>query len=405
MANMLLSDPEWDFLAGESGDVLKLYVVLKRRMDFDTHIAGLKTRINETVLRDAYVIDPVQGRAKPKPITRQRYRSGIARLEKLGLLERIGTLVFFFPQAPWPTFAQNSNNQKSGGQKTISCAALQALNASNSKACGDFNPQENAGLQPAKSASNNLLPAFRAFNLLTSPSSAAQSQEEAVEQSTPQGETDVAPASAFPMSLDWQPDRPSLETLASALGVSLEGLTDEVLSHFRVYWAIEHDNPIRLQTQQKWELQLVRHLENRRKHAEKQAQRAAGQAQAAEPSPSGVQPDKPRQKASGKVVHLRTGLPVSAAEPPKPQEQAMPSVQTNELLSLLWQEMNDLFGWKFKSQFGKQPSPAWARALEDLDSSKIMTGLRNLYKVRLDLTVSVFGIVFCHIKSSSTSSV
>jgi len=139
MPNVLLSENEWSFLAGEPGDVLKLYIVVKRRMDFDTRIAGLKTRINETVLRDAYVVDPVQGRAKPKPITRQRYRSGIARLEKLGLLERIGTLVFFFPQAPLPKFAQNNNNQKSAGQQPISYVALQAVNATTGKACGDFN--------------------------------------------------------------------------------------------------------------------------------------------------------------------------------------------------------------------------------------------------------------------------
>jgi len=100
MCNIIISDREWDLLSREPADYLKLYVVVKRRMDFATGIAGEKTLINETVLREGFTVDPLQGRAKPRPVTRQRYRSALARLEKIGLLERRGKLVFFFPQAP-----------------------------------------------------------------------------------------------------------------------------------------------------------------------------------------------------------------------------------------------------------------------------------------------------------------
>jgi len=382
MPNVLLSEREWSFLAGEPADYLKLYLVVKQRMDFATRIAGLKTRINETVLRDAYVVDPVQGRAKPKPITRQRYRSGMARLEKLGLLERIGTLVFFFPQAPLPKFAQNNNNQKSGEQQPISVAALQAVNASNSKACSDFKNGENAVQQPKSSDDSNLLPAFNSLNLLTSSSPATQSEGEA-EVSTAQAGADAAPPVnpalvVFPMSLDWQPDRSSLEAIASSLGVSLDGLTAEFLADWRVYWSIKH-LPIREQTQQQWELQLVTRLKHLALEAAEQAQRA--EAKAAEPPSSGVKPEKPRQKASGKVIHLRTAPPPApATEQPQQQEQTMPSVQaTDELMTALYRKLRGMYGYTFERQYPTENDFSdWSSVLGDLTSEQVLAGLRRL---------------------------
>jgi len=382
MANIIISDLEWSMLAGEHPEKLKLYFALKRRMDFDTGIAGLKTRINETVLRDAYVVDPVQGRAKPKPITRQRYRSGIARLVKLGMLECRGKLVFFFPHAPLCRFAQNNNNQNLAGQQPQFSAVLQALNASNGKACGDFNQGENAVPQPKPSDDNNLLPAFRASYLLTS-SPAAQPEEEA-EVSTAQAGADAAPPvnpapAQFPMSLDWQPDRSSLEALASHLGVSLDGFTDEVLARFTAYWTYE--KPREHKTQRQWERKLIYRLSDLQQEAAKQAQQATEQAKAAEPSPSGVKPEKPRKEASGKVIPLHTAPPsLPAAEQPKQQEQTMPSVQaTDELMTVLYRKLRGMYGYLFERQYPTENEFSdWSYVLGDLTSEQVLAGLRQL---------------------------
>jgi len=385
MPNVLLSDREWSFLAGEPSDYLKLYLVVKQRMDFATRIAGLKTRINETVLRDAYVVDPVQGRAKPKPITRQRYRSGMARLEKLGLLERIGTLVFFFPQAPLPKFAQNNNNQKISGQQPLSDAALQAVNASAGKAYSVLSEEENTVQQPKPSDNNNLLPALKASNLLTSSSPAAQSEETTAEMPISQSQSDTAASTSaapaqFPMFLDWQPNRSSLETLASHLGVSLDGFTDEVLAGFTAYWTFDQEECQK--TQKQWERQLVLHLEHKRQYAEKQAQRVDTKAekQAAELSASGVKPEKVRKAASGKVIPLRAVPPtVPATEQPEQQEQAMPSVQaTDELMTVLYRKLRGMYGYTFERHYPTENDFDWSSVLGDLTRDQILAGLRRL---------------------------
>ena len=56
MTAILISDAEWELLAGEPAELLKRYMTLKRRMDFSTGVAGIKTLINEIVLRDGFTV-------------------------------------------------------------------------------------------------------------------------------------------------------------------------------------------------------------------------------------------------------------------------------------------------------------------------------------------------------------
>jgi len=391
MCNIVISDREWGLLAGEPSDYLKLYIVVKRRMDFATGIAGEKTLINETVLREGFTVDPVQGRAKPRPITRQRYRSALARLEKIGLLERRGKLVFFFPQAPLGYFAQNNNNQKNAGQNPLSASAVKALKASLGKTSSDLKDVDCSVSKIEKSEDSNLLQAFDLLNLLTSP--AAQSEGDAVEPSASQAKADAAtPVDLEPvkfnMPMDWQPDRARLAAIAARMCVPLDGLTDEILGGFVTHWWAEETQ----KTQRQWELQLVRHLEHKHQYAEKKTKRAEVRASSAtEPavtadhSPSGVKPKLARSKPRGNVIPLRAGAKSPYQEAPNMEtlstasiENPALSVQTDELLAVLWQQLRGLYGWKFKSQFGEQPSSEWAMALANLDSQQIVAGLRNL---------------------------
>ncbi|KXU36982.1 hypothetical protein AXE65_04160 [Ventosimonas gracilis] len=386
MTNIVISDPEWDLLSGEPGDYFKLYAALKRRMDFASGIVGRKTLINETVLRDAITVDPVQGRAKPKPLTRQRYRSAVARLEKLGLLKRIGTLVFFLPQANTDTFAQNNNNQKIGRQQPASSPLDQTAKASAGKALRSLSKGENRVSQPKKSDNNNLLPALKASNYLPT-TAAAQPEGEDVGQTCPEAGAEAAapdnPALAkFSMSLDWQPARASLETLASYLGVSLDDLTADFLADWRVYWAIKH--PEREQTQRQWELQLVTRLKHLAIEAAERAQRAEAQAakdeQAEEANTPKEKPGKARKAASGKVIHLHSAPPpVSGTEKPKQQEQAMPSVQaTDEMMPVLYRKLRGMYGHLFERQYPTESEFDWSSVLGDLSHDQILAGLRRL---------------------------
>lgn len=120
MASILLNDEEWDRLAGEPGDLLKLYVGLRRRMDFSSGVAGLVTRIKEQVLRDLLTVDPVRGRHAPEPVTRKKWRAAVARLCGLGLLVDRGNLVFEFPLAYTDSHVQNMRGQRGANEGTVS---------------------------------------------------------------------------------------------------------------------------------------------------------------------------------------------------------------------------------------------------------------------------------------------
>ncbi|WP_425318785.1 hypothetical protein [Pseudomonas nitroreducens] len=158
MPSILISDAEWMLLSGEPPELLKLYVALKRRMDFATGVAGQKTLINEIVLREGYTVDPIPGRAAPKPPTREQGRSGVRRLEKIGALKVIGPLVFEFPYARRDQSAQNSCNQAATKLQPEQQPSANQPEPNESGAFSVSDNQAATGLFLEQVPSSNLLP-------------------------------------------------------------------------------------------------------------------------------------------------------------------------------------------------------------------------------------------------------
>lgn len=102
MASIVLTDEEWGVLANEPHHLLKLYVELRRRMDFRTRIVGIYPRLSEQSFREALYIEPKPGRKVSGSPTRKEYRHALECLVTLGLLEPLeeqGPLVFLLPKA------------------------------------------------------------------------------------------------------------------------------------------------------------------------------------------------------------------------------------------------------------------------------------------------------------------
>jgi len=109
---------EWDLLFDEPGDVVKVYMALRQRMDFSTGVVGgPKDRISETYIRETLWVEPIPGRKNAGHKPRQYARSVMDRLKKIGLIEPVGRYVFRLPLAASDRSAQKSNNQATTKQQ------------------------------------------------------------------------------------------------------------------------------------------------------------------------------------------------------------------------------------------------------------------------------------------------
>lgn len=94
MPGVRLNDNELDVLLAEPPQMLKLYVVLLTMMDFATAIVGRYPRLSERALFERLYVETEQGRKVSGSPTRKTIRYGLERLQKLGLLERLGPMVY-----------------------------------------------------------------------------------------------------------------------------------------------------------------------------------------------------------------------------------------------------------------------------------------------------------------------
>jgi hypothetical protein len=238
MTTIRISDAEWELFAGEPAELLKLYCVLKRRMDFVTGIAGIETLISEVVLREGFTVDPLPGRRASKPITREMWRSAVRRLEKIGAIKTIGPLVFQFPYAdrinPSKTATTKQQPQQQPKQQPIDSkpeplyrVALSILD--------DLAPTQ---AKPEQNTSSNLL--------LFNPSSTSSCAEQ-----TP------VPPERFAMDEAWIPGPDSWPKVLDAYGLTSSDCTVARLMDFRSYW-VAHVK--KRQSQAQWEHQLAQAL-------------------------------------------------------------------------------------------------------------------------------------------------
>jgi len=92
----IFTDEEWNALFDEPSELLKVYCSIRRYMDINTGIAGIKRRFNEQYFKEVLDVQLIPGRHKTdfEKITRQKIRKILERLEKIGLLKRQKDFVF-----------------------------------------------------------------------------------------------------------------------------------------------------------------------------------------------------------------------------------------------------------------------------------------------------------------------
>lgn len=248
MTAILISDAEWELLAGEPAELLKLYAALKRRMDFSTGIAGIKTLINEIVLREGFTVDPIPGRAAPRPYTREMGRSAIRRLEKIGAIKVIGSLIFEFPHARRDQSVQNSYNQAATKLQPRQQPSEKPLEASKHAASTQCDGGAETGLFLEQLPSCNLLP--DSGNTSTATSSPRTSRD---------------PPDRFPMHDAWLPSPDGWPATLARNAMRGYPLRDDDLLEFRSYWITRPDKP---KSQGQWEHELAQTLKRKRRREE-----------------------------------------------------------------------------------------------------------------------------------------
>ena len=86
-----------------------LYIRLKQFMDYTTGIVGQRRRISYQSLRETMCVEATPGRHQHGTPTKSAIRNWLSALEKGGLLDRLGDLVFKFRLISAPFSVQNSN--------------------------------------------------------------------------------------------------------------------------------------------------------------------------------------------------------------------------------------------------------------------------------------------------------
>lgn len=233
MIAIRLDQSEWDLLAGEPAELLKLYCALKRRMDFSTGIAGRKTLLNELVLREGFTVDPIPGRPKQKPITREMYRSAVRRLEKLGLLVTLGIMVYQFPHARRDAPSKRATTELQPAGQPEQQPENTNPDPSDSGPSGEFEGEQQPEQQPHSSPSNNLLP--ESGNTYTTHTAHEK----------------------FAMNDSWEPNTTTFTGVLYRNGMAGQTFHPDQLLEFRSYWIA---NPDRHRTQAQWEHALVQQL-------------------------------------------------------------------------------------------------------------------------------------------------
>jgi hypothetical protein len=93
VGSVKINDEELSSLHGEQPVLWVIYLAIRRYMDYETGIAGLRRRFNREYFFKSTEIRQVSGR-KAARITKDTLRNSLKRLENIGLLRPFGNYVF-----------------------------------------------------------------------------------------------------------------------------------------------------------------------------------------------------------------------------------------------------------------------------------------------------------------------
>lgn len=132
MRMIVLTDAELDLLMDEPAEVVKLYVSLRRRMDFSSGMVGTVSAVSWWALREDMSVAACRGRREHGAPTERMVEKKVDALEKLGLVERrtiYRRLAFFLPKAHRASARQKELGPTWGRQAGPDVGAIQTIDA------------------------------------------------------------------------------------------------------------------------------------------------------------------------------------------------------------------------------------------------------------------------------------
>lgn len=262
MAAFQINDDEWDALAEEPAELLKLYCAIRRFMDYRTGVAGIRRRISEQMLREELYVAPLPGRHAPPEVTRQKVRSLLKRLETIGMTRPIGPLVYELPLASWDGLPKTGATKEQPEEQPEEQPSQESPEPSKD---GASSCQEDGAATTGESGEgerNNLPPVSG-----KSPTTQHTARE------------------YFAMLDGWSPNQRTWPATAMRNAIP-KHVDADALNEFRSYWIAR---PEKEQSQAQWEHQLAQSL----KHKLRQAQ-AGGYSHGSANTAAGARPARQR---------------------------------------------------------------------------------------------------------------
>lgn len=235
-----INDAEWSALADEPADVLKLYCVIRRWMDYRTGVSGAVRRLSEQMFREELYIAPTRGRHESGSPTRQKVRSLVDRLISIGVITPIGPLVFQLPHADWDGASKRSATDEQPDQQPHQQPISKTLQPNEYKGSSVEDDVSATTSETDNSLISNLPPLS-----VKSP-------------------TTLSARGYFAMHDGWLPQAKTWAPTAMRNAIP-KAVPEDTLNEFRSYWIAR---PEKEQSQAQWEHQLAQSL----KHHIRQAQ-------------------------------------------------------------------------------------------------------------------------------------
>ena len=263
MTAFVINDDEWGVLLDEPADVLKVYCAIRRVLDFRSGVAGLVRRISEQMLREVLGVASVAGRHTPAPVTRQKVRSVLTRLERLGLLRVLGPLVFKLPLADADRASKTGATKEQPDEKpgrnppeATDYADYSELMQEQDQGClASSNPPPISDIYNNHTAHNARV--REAATPEPSEPDLPGSNEPDMHSLGTEPADPVQPAQRFPMCDDWKPDPKSFKAVLARNGIPNISYHPDQLMEFRSYWICR---PERCHSQGQWEHSLAQQL-------------------------------------------------------------------------------------------------------------------------------------------------
>lgn len=232
-----INDDEWSALVEEPGDIFLAYCSIRRVMDYRTGVAGRSRRISEQMISEVLYVAPCRGRHESGSPTRQRVRSTVDRLVKLGVLVPVGPMVYELPLASRDGASKTSATDEQPDQQPYQQPTTNQPEPTDCGASGDLDTALATASESGETGNSNL-PPVSGVNPTAHIAHACANDR-------------------FPMHDAWEPDRQSFHAVLFRNGMANVRFHPDQLLEFRSYWIARPDKQ---QTQAQWEHQLAQQL-------------------------------------------------------------------------------------------------------------------------------------------------